>query len=158
MKKLIVIFILLVLIIGCQATTFQDDPINAPTLQAQQEETMEMKEVSMIIENQELEIKLYSNEAVNQFITQLPLTIQMNELHGNEKYNYLDFSLPSQSESIRNIKSGDIMLFGNNCLVLFYEDLTTSYQYTKIGYVANSENLKNLVGDQSITITFQIME
>lgn len=164
MKRLIVIFILLVLLVGCQSEQpidYQEDlnpPINSSTILEQQEETLEMKKILMIVENQEFEINLYQNEAVHHFISQLPLTIQMNDLYGNEKYSYLNFSLPTQSESIRNIQAGDIMLFGNNCLVLFYEDFTTSYQYTRIGYMDNADNIKSTVGNHGVTITFQGIE
>ena len=35
------------------------------------------------------------------------------------------------------------MLFGNNCLVIFYESFDTSYSYTKIGHIDNLDNLGN---------------
>ena len=33
------------------------------------------------------------------------------------------------------------MLFGNNCLVIFYESFDTSYSYTKIGHIDNLDDL-----------------
>ena len=35
------------------------------------------------------------------------------------------------------------MLFGNNCLVIFYESFDTTYSYTKIGHIDNLDNLEN---------------
>lgn len=42
----------------------------------------------------------------------------MSELNGNEKYNYLSHSLPSNEEQIGITESGDIMLYGSSCIVL----------------------------------------
>ena len=39
------------------------------------------------------------------------------------------------------INAGDIMLYGNNCLVVFYKSFDTTYSYTKIGHIDNLPNL-----------------
>ena len=57
--------------------------------------------------------------------------------------------------NIRNpkqISAGDIMLYGNNCLVIFYETFNTQYSYTKIGHIDNLSNL----GNSSISVKFII--
>ena len=43
------------------------------------------------------------------------------------------------------------MLYGNNCLVVFYKSFETSYSYTKIGHIENFEDL----GNNDITIIFE---
>lgn len=116
---------------------------------------VQVKEFIMVIGNKELKVNLSDNDAVSSLLNRMPLTLKMDELNGNEKYNYLNFTLPTHSENIRNIKAGDLLLFGNNCLVLFYEDYTTSYQYTRIGRVQNTGDIKGLVGKGSIDITFK---
>lgn len=73
----------------------------------------------------------------------LPLELNMSELNGNEKYAYLDKSLPTNSYNPKHINSGDVMLFGDNCLVIFYDSFNTSYSYTKIGHIDNLPNLGN---------------
>ena len=40
------------------------------------------------------------------------------------------------------------MLYGNNCLVIFYKTFETSYSYTKIGHIDNLEDL----GNEDITV------
>ena len=65
----------------------------------------------------------------------------MRELNGNEKYIYLDTTLPTNSSNPKRINVGDVMLYGDNCLVIFYKSFDTPYSYTKIGHIDNLENL-----------------
>jgi hypothetical protein len=48
------------------------------------------------------------------------------------------------------------MLFGSDCLVLFYESFSTSYSYTKIGYIDDPNELENAIGSGNIQITFSV--
>lgn len=99
--------------------------------------------------------EFYDNKTAQAFADMLPLTINMEELHGNEKYYYLDNSLPTDSSNISEINTGDIMLYGSDCLVLFYDTFDTSYSYTRIGYITDTAGLKDAVGSGSVTITFE---
>lgn len=95
------------------------------------------------INNKDYSVNLENNETVRQLIKVLPLEIKMDDLNGNEKYAYLDTSLLANKESINHINAGDIMLFGDNCLVIFYKSFDTTYKYTKIGHIDNLPNLDN---------------
>ncbi len=99
--------------------------------------------VKIVIDEKEFIIDLEDNETVKSFINMLPLELNMKELNGNEKYVYLDKSLPTNSSNPKRINAGDVMLYGNNCLVIFYKSFDTSYSYTKIGHIDNLENLDN---------------
>ena len=55
------------------------------------------------------------------------MTLEMTELNGNEKYHHLSTRLPTNAISPGTIQNGDIMLYGNHSLVLFYETFKTSY-------------------------------
>lgn len=50
---------------------------------------------------------LADNQTSSAFKTLLPITIQMNELNGNEKFFYLKKSLPTNASSGGQIQSGD---------------------------------------------------
>lgn len=76
----------------------------------------------------------------------------MDELNGNEKYYYLSTSLPTNTQSVKNIEVGDIMLYGDDCFVIFYESFKTSYSYTRIGKIENPSSLKEDVGEKSIEV------
>ena len=78
----------------------------------------------------------------------------MIELNGNEKYFYLDADLPTDSERVNRIHSGDVMLFGANCLVIFYRDFATSYSYTRLGKIENAADLAKVLGAGNIYVKF----
>jgi hypothetical protein len=61
-----------------------------------------------------------------------------------KKYVYLDISMPTNSSNPKRINAGDIMLLGDNCLVVFYKSFDTSYSYTKIDHIDNLPNLGNI--------------
>ena len=85
----------------------------------------------------------------------LPLSLDMKELNGNEKYFYLSDSLPTNTENVGTINAGDIMLYGSDCIVLFYETFNTSYSYTKVGHIDDVTGLTEAVGRGNVTVTFE---
>lgn len=89
------------------------------------------------------------------FAEMLPLTLDMSELNGNEKYFYLDSDLPAMAEPVGDIRNGDFMLYGANCLVLFYDSFSTGYSYTSLGRVENPEGLSAALGSGGAVITFR---
>ena len=79
----------------------------------------------------------------------------MNELNGNEKYHYLSSSLPSAAYQPCTIHAGDLMLYGNNCVVLFYETFNSSYSYTRIGAIDNPSGLAEALGVGNVSVRFE---
>lgn len=142
MKKIllsIIIFLTIVSLTGCGKKEIQNN---------NQEEKKDynnevVNSMKVIINNQEYSVNLENNETVNSLIKLLPMELKMSELNGNEKYYYLDSSLPTNSYNPKRINKGDIMLYGDNCIVIFYKDFDTSYSYTKIGHIDNLEDLDN---------------
>ena len=110
----------------------------------------EIKSVKATINNKEYTVNLEDNETAKEFVNHLPLEFNMNELNGNEKYIYIDFTLPVNTKNSKQINAGDIMLYGNNCLVIFYKTFNTSYSYTKIGHIDNLPNLSS----SNVTVKF----
>ena len=108
-----------------------------------------MDKVYININNKKLEIDLENNSTTSALIKLLPLELSMNDLNGNEKYAYLDESLPTNTYNPKHIEAGDVMLFGDNCLVIFYKSFDTSYSYSKIGHINNLPELD----DENIDIT-----
>ncbi|MBQ9023743.1 MAG: hypothetical protein IJ105_00810 [Bacilli bacterium] len=110
-----------------------------------------MNKMKVIINEKEYSINLEDNNTVESFINMLPKEFNMNELNGNEKYIYLDKSLPTNSYNPKHINTGDVMLFKDNCLVIFYKSFDTSYSYTKIGHIDDLPDL----GNDSILVRFE---
>ncbi len=98
---------------------------------------------------------LYDNPSATTFKELFPLTIHMMELNNNEKYFNLPNSLPTNASIGGDIKVGDLMLYGNNTLVLFYKSFNTSYSYTKLGYVDNPTGLATALGNGNINVKFE---
>ena len=84
------------------------------------------------------------------------MTVTMNELNGNEKYHYLSENLPTDSYRPGTIRNGDLMLYGSNCVVLFYETFALSYSYTRIGQLDNPSGLASALGQGNVSVTFEI--
>lgn len=101
-------------------------------------------------------VTLADNAAAAAFKARLPLTLNMPELNGNEKYFNLPESLPVAASHPGTIQAGDLMLYGSDCLVLFYETFRTSYSYTRIGRIDNPSGLAAALGRGSVSVTFRL--
>ena len=123
---------------------------SASTTKALETETMQMT-----IGDKEYSVVLNDNNTTKALREILPMTIKMSEFNGNEKYYQLREILPSKPEHIGQIKTGDVMLFGDDCLVVFYKDFKTTYSYTRIGHIENAADLEQTLGRGSVTITFE---
>ena len=97
--------------------------------------------------------KIDETETGRAFLAKLPLTISMTELNGNEKYAY-GVSLPTAAQHYNKIEAGDLMLYGSNCLVLFYGS-AGGYSYTRIGKLVSTDGLAAAVGSGSADVTFE---
>ena len=111
--------------------------------------------IEIIVGDKTFSAKLYENNTAKKFAEMLPLTLDMSELNGNEKYYYLSETLPTNAENPDKINSGDIMLYGSSCLVLFYDSFSTSYSYTKIGYTEDASGLADALGNGGVEVKFE---
>lgn len=114
--------------------------------------------ISVIVGNKTFTATLADSETGRAFAQLLPMTITMNELNGNEKYHYLDSSLPTDSYQPGTIQAGDLMLYGNNCVVLFYKTFSSSYSYTRIGALDNPAGLAEALGSGNVSVRFEKAE
>lgn len=115
----------------------------------------DMTPITITVNGASFDAQLASTPAAQAFARMLPLSLTMDELNGNEKYHYLDTSLPAEAQSVGSIATGDLMLYGSSCVVLFYDSFRTSYTYTRLGRVADPAGLADALGSGSVTVTFE---
>ncbi len=128
------------------------------------------KTVDVIVNGKKFQAKLADTAAAKELAKKLPMTINMKELNGNEKYCYLSFDLPANEtpsgdtsmpfgkndENVSGqIRTGDIMLYGSDCLVFFYKNFRTSYQYTRIGRITDPEGFASALGKGNVQVMIQ---
>ena len=66
----------------------------------------------------------------------------------------LSTNVPVQASSPASIRTGDLMLYGSNTLVLFYKSFHTTYSYTVIGRIDEPAGLEVALGTGDIDVTF----
>ncbi|MDO4272053.1 MAG: cyclophilin-like fold protein [Eubacteriales bacterium] len=118
----------------------------------------QMQKIMIDAGGQSFQAVLYDNETAKALKERLPMTFNMEELHGNEKFYYLEEGLPTDSKNVGNIQTGDIMLFGSDCLVLFFDDFNTSYSYTRIGQIEDAQGFAEALESGTVEVTFRTGE
>lgn len=108
--------------------------------------------VQFVVGDKIFDADLYNVDASKELYSMLPLTIDMSDMP-HEKYYYLDRHLTSNPGKVGFIEEGDVMLWGSNCLVLFYESFSSNYSYTKLGKMQSSQGLSEALGKGKVTVT-----
>ena len=99
-------------------------------------------------------ITLTDNAAARAFAAQLPLTLDMSELNGNEKHADLPKPLPANASRPGTIRNGDLMLYGADTLVVFYMTFWSSYSYTRLGRVDDPSDLPQALRTRGVRVVF----
>ena len=119
-------------------------------------EESNMRIIEVIIKNEHYKVELEDNKSADIFLERLPLKIKVKELNGNEKYGIISKKIPSDRSYSGNIEVGDLMLYGDDCIVLFYKRFYTPYSYTKLGRVVEKDRLQKNISeaDHNLEIIF----
>lgn len=128
-----------------------------PGSKNEEEESM-ISKIVIKINEREFTATLEGTEAAQAFAKLLPLEKNMVELNGNEKYYDLHQNLPSNPKQVGRIEAGDLMLFQNNFIVVFYKAHSTSYSYTRIGKIDDPNGLAEAVGNGDVMMSFAVVE
>jgi hypothetical protein len=108
----------------------------------------------MTVGERRFAITLTDNAAARAFAAQLPLTLDMGELNGNEKHAHLPKALPANASRPGTIRNGDLMLYGTDTLVVFYLTFDSSYSYTRLGRVDEPDGLAQALGRRGVRVVF----
>lgn len=175
MKRVLSAVILVVLILsGCAAQSQSERSTEAFSESTEGKSSTEMNETETETETKndmstEQKIKitvgsktftatLENNASAKELVERMPFTVNMQELNGNEKYYQFPDSFPSEPHSFDTIKTGDLMLYQSDYLVVFYENHSTTYDYTRLGVIDNADGLAEALGSGSAQVTFEVAE
>lgn len=147
MKPLWILAIFALFLTACHAQT--------PTQAPKQEHAMNQHVISLSINNQTFDLQLENNQTAQSFANLLPLDLSMQDHLNNEKYAKLPKPLPADDKRAGRIEAGDVMLFQGDTLVVFYESFDSSYRYTRIGRITETDNLKSTLGSGSVRVKFE---
>ncbi len=121
-----------------------------------EEEIMDMeKTLHLTINDTEVRVDWEENESVEalaEFASSEPLTVQMSRYGGFEQVGSLGTGLP-RSDSQTTTQAGDIVLYSGNQIVVFYG--SNSWAYTRLGRIADktASELAELLGSSDVTVT-----
>ena len=112
-------------------------------------------DIELKINGKTFSAQIEDTETGRAFCDLLPMTLNMTELNGNEKYHYLLSGLPTNAQYCSTINAGDLMLYGNSCVVLFYGN-AGGYSYTRLGKLSSTQGLAEAVGTGNVSVTFSM--
>ena len=108
----------------------------------------------MTVGERRFAITLADTDAARAFAAQLPMTLDMDELNGNEKKFDLPGALPANPSRPGTIRNGDLMLYGTNTVVVFYLTFDSPYSYTRLGRIDAPDDLAQALGRSSVRVAF----
>lgn len=155
MKPLITMIVILFTISFSTARCSKDDKTTPNQNNGNRNDNASATKMKITIGTAVFAATLYDNPSANGFKARFPITIDMTELNGNEKYYDFPSPLPTNASIGGDIKVGDLMLYGNNVLVLFYKNFNTSYSYTRLGYIDNPTGLAAALGTGNVVVKFE---
>lgn len=78
-----------------------------------------------------------STKAAENFLTQLPLDIEMTDLNENEKRGYTYFKMATEARKLGKIEIGDILISGDSYIIIATKTFKSNQKYTKLGHIQN---------------------
>ena len=152
MKKRIAIMLCLAFVCcagGCEKETAQSTASSTET-EVQEEEAVTMK---LYINDTEVPVVWENNAAVEALAADAgkgDIVVKMSMYGGNEQFGPLGKSYPANNRQVTT-SNGDIVLFNNDQIVVFYGSNTWSY--TKLGRMALPEDeVTELLSNGDITL------
>lgn len=134
---------------GCEKETVQSTAPSTET-EVQEEEAVTMK---LYINDTEVPVVWENNAAVEALAAEAgkgDIVVNMSMYGGNEQFGPLGKSYPSNNRQVTT-SNGDIVLFNNDQIVVFYGSNTWSY--TKLGRMALPEDeVTELLSNGDITL------
>lgn len=110
--------------------------------------------VVMTVGTSRFDVALDDTAAAAAFARMLPAAFEMSDLNRNEKKVRLPSGLPTSVVRPGTIRAGDVMLWGEDTLVVFYETFESPYSYTRIGRIENAAGMARILGPGDVRVSF----
>ena len=165
MKKILILMLAIALIVmsagcsGSKETQEPDAPEEAQQVEsADNEEESEMIEMTLKINDEEVNVKWEDNESVRalaDLAAKGPVTVETSRYGGFEQVGGLGTTLPS-NDADTVTEPGDIVLYSSSSIVVFFG--TNSWAYTRLGHIEgkSGEELKDLLGGNTAVLTITL--
>jgi len=111
--------------------------------------------LSISVGGQRFTVVLEDNPAAQALAKMVPVTFEMTDLNDNEKKVRLQRGLPTNVVRPGTIRTGDVMLWGDDTLVVFYKTFQSVYSYTRIGRIENPAGLAQALGPGDARVVFE---
>ncbi|MBE6989530.1 MAG: hypothetical protein E7426_02125 [Ruminococcaceae bacterium] len=111
-----------------------------------------MRKGKIRINEREFPFLWEENYTVEKLLMRPTLSFTLQELNGCLKYIMLQPPLPYQPQIADDIRSGDLVLYGNSWLVLFYNPLVAPMNVTRLGRLEDTAGLEEMVGPGSVSL------
>lgn len=129
------------------------------SIETEPEEVVETERINRMkvqIDGHTFYAALENNDATAELVQMMknqPIVISMSDYSGFEKVGSLGTTL-SGSNSQMTTQAGDIVLYNNSQIVIFYG--SNSWSYTKLGHVDDLTGWEEALGSGDVTVTFSI--
>lgn len=151
-QKIVFLFLTIFLLPACSNQTVRpstntEDSFNKNEHIAESETEMSSYQTQhyLQVNDQSFSIQYEKNPTATAFQNLLPLKLTMTDHNDNEKFADLPDVLITNAQQVEQIQAGDVMLYGSQTLVVFYENFSTNYSYTRIGKIDNPTALRKLL-------------
>ena len=109
--------------------------------QQNQSEVGILPDIKMTINGKQYTIKSESNKATENFLANLPLSIELIQVNENEKKGYVYFKLITDAKKMGKVEEGDLLLYGDSYVILATKAFKTKDMYTKLGHIQNIDGI-----------------
>ncbi len=94
-------------------------------------------------------------DALKELLTDGPVTIDMEDYGGFEKVGALGQELPSSNSRVTT-QTGDIVLYQENQIVMFYG--SNAWSYTRLGKIEDLTGWEDALGSGNISVSLSLTE
>ena len=158
MKKVVVLMLMVMLPIAMLLSGCESQDYTGNT--ADDSGTGDISEMKMIVNVNGTEFKatLENNSAAETLVSMIesnPLELDLRDYGGFEKVGALGFSLPSSNRQITT-RSGDIVLYQGNQIVMFYG--SNAWSYTRLGHIDDLNGWEEALGNGDAEVVLSLEE